>query len=464
MVKETEFYELLNVSVEADENEIKRSYRRLALRYHPDKNTGDENAADMFKSVSNAYEVLSDPDRRRIYDQYGKEGLEGGMNEGGGFHDAADIFSMFFGGGARGRREEPKPKDIVHQLRVTLDDLYNGKKQKVAISRTRFCATCEGSGLRPGGVRVSCTVCNGHGAVLRSQQVFPGFYQQVQVPCSACGGKGEVVKASDVCTSCNGARTVREKKMMTVDIDRGTLKTDHFSFVGEGNQEPGIRLSGDVLIFLEVSKHPVFVRVGDHLVMTAHLTLQEALCGFAFPIEHLDGRQIVIKPSPGDVISSSFVWQVYNEGMPVKNTGGLQRGNLFIRFTIDWPDADSLSMDQINTIAKAFGVPEKSPLVGGQKLELTDYTPKKTRNSSNPQQKGSGKRGGRQPRGHGNRGQAGVRQPNSNEEENDEYEDVTDEDEEGVEHVHPFPGAGGFFASGGPQGFATAQPVECAPQ
>ncbi|KAG5505687.1 hypothetical protein JKF63_05022 [Porcisia hertigi] len=455
MVRETELYEVLNVSVEADENEIKRSYRKLALKYHPDKNTGDEAAADMFKKVSNAYEVLSDSEKRQIYDTYGKEGLEKGMSEGGGFHDATDIFSMFFGGGAARERGEPKPKDIVHELDVKLDNLYNGITKKVMISRSRFCGTCEGSGLKPGCKRSTCVQCHGRGALLRTQQVFPGLHQQVQVRCPACEGEGEIVQSSALCTGCRGQRVVREKTTLEVHIERGASKSEHFTFVGEGNQEPGKRLAGDVLIFLSVRPHHIFHRVNDHLMMRCPITLQEALCGFEIPIVHLDGRELTIKASPGQVVHNDSAWSVYNEGMPVKGTGGLQKGKLFVHFDVEWPE--TLPMEQIDTIATALNAPEKNIKLGGQVVELKDY-------------KGSGKaKGSKKGRGGGaawaesksagvgrGRGAARGRQANAEE---DEFEDVTDDDDD-QQH---FSGQQYFHA--GPQGYhGSTQTVECAQQ
>lgn len=453
MVRETELYEVLQVSVEADEHEIKRSYRKLALRYHPDKNADDASAADMFKKVSNAYEVLSDPEKRQVYDKYGKQGLEGGMGEGGGFHDASDIFSMFFGGGSR-ERGEPKPKDIVHELEVKLDDLYKGATKKVMISRDRFCAACEGNGVKAGAKRNTCAQCRGRGVQLRTQQIFPGFHQQVQVQCQACGGEGETVNPADICKGCRGKRTVREKTVLEVHIERGAHKTEHFTFSGEGNQEPGMRLAGDVMIFLSVKPHPVFHRVGDHLMMRCPITLQEALCGFELPIEHLDGRELTVKASPGQVVHGDSAWSVYNEGMPVKGTGALQRGKLFVCFDVEWPE--TLPKEQVEKIAKALHAPEKLGKLGGQVVELSEYKSKtKAGGKRGAKGKGNTARGGRGGAGAAARGGRGGRQ--GAQEDEDEFEDVTDDDDEEAQQQR-------FFRGGqqGPGG--NAQTVECAQQ
>lgn len=455
MVRETELYEVLQVSVEADEHEIKRSYRKLALRYHPDKNADDASAADMFKKVSNAYEVLSDPEKRQVYDKYGKEGLEGGMGEGGGFHDASDIFSMFFGGGAR-ERGEPKPKDIVHELEVRLDDLYKGATKKVSISRDRFCASCEGSGVKTGAKRNTCGQCRGRGVQLRTQQIFPGFHQQVQVQCPACGGEGETVNAADICKGCRGKRIVREKTVLEVHIERGAHKTEHFTFSGEGNQEPGMRLAGDVLIFLSVKTHPVFHRVNDHLMMRCSVTLQEALCGFELPMEHLDGRILTVKASPGQVVHGDSAWSIYNEGMPIKGTGGLQRGKLFVCFDVEWPE--TLPKAQIDQIAKALNAPEKLAKLGGQVVELSEYKSKAKAGGKRGAKGKNGKNGGRGAGGGGRGGRGGRRAAAAEEDGDDEFEDVTDdEDNEEAQQQR--------FFRGGAQNFGgNAQTVECAQQ
>lgn len=400
MVKETEFYELLGVSVDAEENDIKRAYRRLALRYHPDKNPGDEEAAEMFKKISHAYETLTDAEKRKLYDSYGKDGLESGG--GGGFHDASDIFSMFFGGGPR-ERGEPKPRDLVHELPVSLEEMYRGKVRKVMVTRNRLCATCQGGGLKPGAKRATCSQCRGRGVQIRLQQVFPGFQQQVQMQCPACGGEGEITRSSDLCPTCRGERVVKDKKTLEVNIEKGARKNDVIRFTGEGDQIPGVALSGDILIFLDQKQHSLFRRVGNHLLMNYSIVLQEALCGFELPIEQLDGRLLQVKVPAGQVISPEAAWCVYNEGMPLPNTGGMQRGNLYIHFTVEWPD--TLPKAQINKLAEAFALPAKMPKMGGQVVELRNV---RAGSSAAAAAAGGGANASR-----GGRGRGGARQRGS---------------------------------------------------
>lgn len=340
----------------------------------------------MFKNISHAYEVLSDESKRKLYDQYGKKGLEEGGGGGGGFHDASDIFSMFFGGGRR-ERGEPKPKDIVHELNVSLEDMYTGKTKKISVTRDRLCTSCEGRGVKPGAQKNPCRECRGQGVQIRMQQLFPGMVQQVQVRCSACSGEGMQVKPSDLCQGCNGSCSTKEKKILEVHIEIGQKKGDHKRFTGEGDQHPSMKLSGDVLIFIQQKPHEMFRRIGSHLLLNHTISLQEALCGFEIPIEHLDRRMMVIKIPAGQVIDPNFAWTVSREGMPVAGTGGVERGNLVIHFNVEFPK--SLPASQLKSIGEALGAPDTFERVtGGQRAELKEFQPKpKARGGRKQQQR-----------------------------------------------------------------------------
>ncbi|KAG8340903.1 putative DnaJ protein [Trypanosoma vivax] len=374
MVKETEYYDLLGVPPDASENDIKRAYRRLALRYHPDKNPGDENAADMFKKIGQAYEILSDEEKRRIYDQSGKDGLSGGGYEG--EFNPSDIFAAFFGGSRRPRGER-KPKDLVHELRVSLEDMYNGRVKRVSVVRDRLCGSCEGTGVRPGAQLQPCAACQGQGVQVLVQQLFPGVQQRVQVACQTCGGEGRCVRSTDVCTECRGNRRVKNEKVLEVHIERGAKHEDVLRFEGEGDEIPGMRLKGDVLIILDEKPHDVFRRAGNHLIMNYRITLQEALCGFELPVQQLDKRMLLVKVPSGQVVDPEVAWVLHHEGMPLANTGGCEKGNLIIHFEVDFPS--KLSERMINQIAEAFNLPSKFPPVAGQKVKLQDPNSRRKR-------------------------------------------------------------------------------------
>lgn len=354
MVKETKFYDILGVAPSASEDEIKRAYRKLALKYHPDKNK-EPGAQEKFKEISVAYDCLSDSEKRRRYDEFGEKGLNG---EAGGV-DPSDIFSAFFGGGSRSRGE-PKPKDIVHEFPVPLEHFYNGKVVKLAVNRDRLCDQCNGSGSNKPGVEAKCRDCGGRGVQMMTRQLGPGFIQQMQVQCKNCGGKGTAIKPEDRCTKCNGEQVVKDKKIFEIPIEKGMKKGDSVAFRGEGDQIPGVRLSGDIIIILDQKHHPVFTRKGNHLLFETTISLGEALTGFVTEITHLDGRKIAIRSIPGECIDPDHLWAINREGMPVPKTGGVERGNLIVKFKVNYPS--SISQNDTATLKKILGVPPAKPV------------------------------------------------------------------------------------------------------
>mmetsp|Transcript_6707 Transcript_6707/g.10155 ORF Transcript_6707/g.10155 Transcript_6707/m.10155 type:complete len:406 (-) Transcript_6707:105-1322(-) len=351
MVAEKKFYDLLGVSPTADEDTLKRAYRKLALKYHPDKNK-EAGAQEKFKEISVAYEVLSDPEKRKRYDQYGEKGVDNEMQG----MDASDIFSHFFGGGRR-QRGEPKPKDIVHELPVSLEAFYTGKVTKLAITRDRFCSKCDGRGTNKPGVDATCKDCHGAGIQNVTRQLGPMFVQQMQIQCPRCNGKGTACKPEDRCKGCDGRQVLKEKKVFEVHIDKGATKGDHVTFANEGDQIAGVKLSGDIIIVFDEKPHPVFRRHGSHLVIERTITLAEALTGVDIVIDHLDGRKLHIHPSAGSVVDPSHLWAVDREGMPVAGTGGIEKGQLILRIQVSYPK--SFNEQQIADLRKVLGTPKK---------------------------------------------------------------------------------------------------------
>lgn len=330
MVKETKFYDTLGVPPTATQEEIKRAYKKLAIKYHPDKNK-EAGAEEKFKEISVAYETLSDDDKRKRYDQYGEKGVDQEH-----MADPTDIFSSLFGGGRR--RGEPKPKDIVHELPVALEHFYNGKVVKLAVTRDRLCSGCNGRGSMKEGVSARCSDCAGRGIKMMMRQIGPGMIQQMQTHCPTCLGKGTTIKPEDRCTQCNGEQIIKEKKIFEVNVDKGMKRGDHVTFVGEGDQIPDVKLSGDIIIVLDQKHHPEFTRKGNHLYMEKTISLVEALTGFKRVLTHLDGRTLIIETAPGAVLDPEFLYAVDREGMPVKNTGGVERGNLIVKFLVKFPE------------------------------------------------------------------------------------------------------------------------------
>ena len=212
MVCETKYYDILGVNPTANESELKKAYRKQALKFHPDKNP---NAGDKFKEISQAYEVLSDPEKREIYDEFGEQGIKEGQGRGGGgFSSPMDVFNMFFGGGSGGSgpNSRMKSKAMVHKLGVSLEELFNGKKRKLAANRDLKCEDCNGKG----GKKVKkCSDCNGLGMKTRTRQMGP-MIQQSQSPCNACSATGEIVDPATTCKTCKGKKTCRDKKILEV--------------------------------------------------------------------------------------------------------------------------------------------------------------------------------------------------------------------------------------------------------
>jgi len=331
MVKETGYYDLLGVKPDATDEELKKSYRKMAMKYHPDKNP---DAGDKFKDISQAYEVLSDKKKRAMYDEGGDKAIkEGGSGGGGGFSSPMDIFNMMFGGGmGGGGRQSNKTKPMVHKLSVTLEDLYNGKVRKLAASIDVICEDCDGQG---GKDVKTCTGCHGRGVKITTRQMGPGMIQQMQGACGECEGKGRVVPPGKKCKTCKGKRTNREKKVIEVNLDKGVASDYKKVFYGEGDQEPG-KERGDIVIQMEVKEHALFQRHGKDLSMKMDIELTEALCGFKKVIKTLDNRSIVISTQPGEVLKHAEIKMVPGEGMPT-HKDPFNKGKLIIIFNVNFP-------------------------------------------------------------------------------------------------------------------------------
>ncbi|XP_043266801.1 dnaJ homolog subfamily A member 1 [Venturia canescens] len=364
MVKETTFYDILGVKPGCCDDDLKKAYKRLALKYHPDKNP---NEGEKFKQISQAYEVLSNPDKKRIYDAGGEQALkEGGMscND---YSSPMDIFQMFFGN----RRKERKGQDVIHYLSVTLEELYKGTVRKLALQKNVICDKCEGVGGKSGCVE-RCQVCQGSGIHVVIQQLGPSMVQHLQRPCTDCRGQGERINARDRCKHCNGKKTVRDRKILEVHVDKGMMDGQRIQFSGEGDQEPGLE-PGDIVIRLEEKDHDVFKRSGNDLLMTMNLELVEALCGFQKIIRTLDQRDLLISSLPGTVIKHGEIKCIMGEGMPVYRDP-FTRGKLTIRFVVNFPK--SLDPSVIPTLEQCLP-PREEVIIpdSAEECTLTDFDP-----------------------------------------------------------------------------------------
>eukprot|EP00689_Sawyeria_marylandensis_P003567 EC826024.1.p1 GENE.EC826024.1~~EC826024.1.p1 ORF type:complete len:233 (+),score=124.15 EC826024.1:36-734(+) len=219
---DNKFYDILGVKKEATQDEIRLAYKKLALKFHPDKNLDDKNAAEKFKEINAAYEVLKDEKKRELYDKYGEEGLKSGGAWAGGT-DPMDIFSQFFGfggdsffGGKKGKEGPKHGEDVIHGINVSLEDLFNGTTKKIKITRTRNCPKCEGTGATEKDKVVKCKECEGTGRVIKIHQIHPGFVQQVSTICPKCEGQGKTIDKKFICQNCKGKKVISDQKILDV--------------------------------------------------------------------------------------------------------------------------------------------------------------------------------------------------------------------------------------------------------
>ncbi|XP_018431238.1 PREDICTED: dnaJ homolog subfamily A member 1-like [Nanorana parkeri] len=372
MVRETAYYDLLGVSPRASNDEIKRAFRRLALKFHPDKNP---NAGEKFKQISKAYEVLSDPGKRELYDRGGESTVHGeGLHQGGGCSPSMDIFDFFFGTRSRSRsRGERKGKTVTHCLPVSLEDLYNGATRKLSIQKNIICPKCKGSGARQAS-EVRCRRCQGTGVEVRVLGRITGLVHSVQTTCSECNGQGECIRPRDRCRNCEGRKVVREKKILRAHIDKGMKNKQKVVFQGEGDQAPGLQ-PGDIIIVLEQKEHMVFQRKDDDLVMNMEITLADALCGCRQKVQMLDGRTILVTSQPGNVIRPGDTKRIPKEGMP-KYRDPFEKGDLIIQFQVKFPEPGWMPTDRLQELQGLFPSQSKPDLPDiTEDVNLTDYNP-----------------------------------------------------------------------------------------
>lgn len=296
------------------------------------------------------------------------EGLEGqGGGEG---HSADDIFSMFFGGGGggSGRRGPQKGEDIVHSIKASLEDMYNGKTVRLAISRNKPCPDCEGKGGKAG-CEKTCTDCQGRGVRVSLRQIGPGMVQQMQSACGACKGQGKSIAEKDKCKSCKGSKVYKDRKVLEVNIEKGMSHGQKIKFSGEADEVPGT-LPGDVIIVVQQKEHETFKRKGADLVVMQEVSLTEALCGFTRTITHLDNRVLQIEVPAGEVTKHDSVKVIKGEGMP-QHGNIFNKGGLFVHFSVVFPP--TLSADMVAKLKKVLP-PQQQVMLTGEE-EHCDMSP-----------------------------------------------------------------------------------------
>ncbi|KAM7207597.1 hypothetical protein V8F20_002075 [Naviculisporaceae sp. PSN 640] len=359
-----DYYKVLGLDRQASDKQIKSAYRQLSKKYHPDKNPGDDTVKEKFVEVSEAYEALIDPESRKIYDQYGHEGLKQ-RQQGGGFqqHDPFDLFSRFFGGGGHfgnqpGQRRGP---NIEVKVGIALRDFYNGRTTEFQWDKQQICEECEGTGSADGVVD-TCRTCGGHGVRIVKHQLAPGMFQQVQMQCDQCGGRGKVIKHK--CPVCGGQRVVRKPTTVSLTVQRGMADGSKIAYENEADASPDY-VAGDLIVTL-VEKEPdleqdnpdhvdgvFFRRKGDDLYWKEIISLREAWMGdWTRNLTHLDGHIVRLGRKRGQVVQPGFVETVPNEGMPKWHEDGdsvyhtTEYGNLYVEYVVVLPDQMESGMEK----------------------------------------------------------------------------------------------------------------------
>ncbi|HAK36901.1 MAG: molecular chaperone DnaJ [Nitrospinaceae bacterium] len=363
-MSQRDYYQVLNVSRDASESELKKAYRQLALKYHPDKNPGDHAAEDKFKEAAEAYEVLKDPEKRKIYDQFGHEGLKGrGFSGFQGFEDIfssfGDVFQDFFGGG--GGRGQQTGADLRLDVNISFTEAAYGVERKVDITKHCNCKTCNGSGAKPGTSPKVCSTCRGTGQVVRSQ----GFFSMAS-PCHACQGQGKVVEHR--CSDCHGEGRVPEKKTISVTVPPGVDDGSRLRLRGEGEAGPSGAPPGDLYVFIHVEAHDLFHREGYDIFCRLNLSFSQAAMGAEIEVPLLDDKTKIITVKAGT--QSGEMMRIMGAGIP--NVRGHGRGDQIIQMTVETPKKLSKRQKELfHELAEIDGNPIKETLKGFfQKLKL----------------------------------------------------------------------------------------------
>lgn len=343
MAEKRDYYEVLGVSKNASEDEIKRAYKKLARKYHPDMNPGDKEAEEKFKEVNEANEVLSNPEKKAKYDQFGFAGVDpnygagqGGYGGAGGFDfgDLGDIFGSFFGGGfgGGGRRNPNAPQrgeSIRASLSVEFTEAAFGCEKSITIDRSEQCPTCKGKGCAPGTTPEVCTQCHGTGTVTQAQRTPFGMMQS-QTVCPKCRGKGQIIHQP--CPDCRGAGAVRKRRTIQVNIPAGIDNGQTISLRGQGHSGKNGGPAGDLLITVMVRPHEIFRRDGTAVFCEAPITFTQAVLGGTLEIPTIDGK---VKYDIPEGTQTGTVFRLRGKGIPVLNSRG--RGDQYVTVNIETP-------------------------------------------------------------------------------------------------------------------------------
>jgi molecular chaperone DnaJ len=357
-----DYYKVLGVGKGASEEEIKKSYRKLARKYHPDRNPGDKQAEERFKEISQAHDVLSDPEKRKQYDRgtgpFGF-GAPGGFDPGSFGGSFGDILSNLFGGGAGAgdgpgagraggaRPQAPRGRDLETEVSLSFEQAINGAQVPLAVQTSSPCPTCKGTGAKPGTSPKVCPVCNGRGIESQSQGIF-----SISQPCSRCGGAGTVIE--DPCPTCGGSGAQKSVKRLRVNIPAGVREGSRIRVAGKGEAGGAGATPGDLYVITRVSDSPVFKRAGDNIEVEVPLTIPEAIRGAVIEVPTLHGTKRLRVPRG---TKHGTVQRLRGEGPP--RLGGKGNGDIHYRFVIDVPA--SLSPEQSDAVDRLSEVMNGDP-------------------------------------------------------------------------------------------------------
>jgi len=356
-VATTDYYALLGVARDASDAEIKKAFRQLALKHHPDRNPGDSGAEERFKTINEAYAVLSDPDKRSQYDRFGRVDLPPGGVDFGGFGGLfEDLFEGFFTGGGRGggRSRGRRGDDLQYDLEITLEEAAGGLETRLQIPRSESCEACKGSGVEPGTRRVPCPTCKGHGQ-LRYQQGF----LTVARTCPQCAGEGQITK--NPCKACRGEGRVAHERALKVTIPPGIEDGMRLRLTGEG--EGGLRGAppGDLYVAVHVREHAFFTRHGQDLLCALPLTFTQAALGAEVDVPALDGTAKLKVPAG---TQNGEILRLTGKGMPVLQARG--RGDACYRVVVEVPSKlTARQRELLEEFDRTTSGAEHGPLVGG---------------------------------------------------------------------------------------------------
>ncbi len=342
-----DYYEVLGVPKNASKDDIKKAYRKLAVKYHPDRNPEDSKAEELFKEASEAYEVLSDDKKRQAYDQFGFAGVEGMGGGGGGaqdfssafrdfediFGDFGDIFGSFFGGGGGGRRRGSsrtsvqRGADLRYNLEISFKDAVFGTKVEISYERHVTCPSCGGNGAESGSGRKVCPTCGGSGQVRRSS----GFFS-IASPCPTCNGEGYIIE--NPCDMCNGNGVISKSQKLKVTIPPGIESGKRINIPGQGDAGPNGGPAGDLYVYVRVQPHEYFERHGNDIYCVIPITFTQAALGAEIMVPTLEGKKVKVKVPAGT--QNGKILRLKNEGVPHLHNSN-RRGDLYIKIRVEVP-------------------------------------------------------------------------------------------------------------------------------